>query len=299
MMDKNLQSFIGYLTHERALADSTLESYERDVSKFLEYLGTQEIPTIRDTKQNHIESYFTNLRKLGRSTATMSRFMVSIRAYYQFLTRERLVDTDPSIHIEMPRIEKKAPRVLTIADVERLLDAPKVITPSGARDKAMLELLYATGIRVSELISLNINDINFETGYVRCIGKADRERMIPISPIAMRALSYYLQQMRNKMLKHKKVPDALFLSHLGLRMTRQGFWKILRRYSKEIGIMKAITPHTLRHSFAAHLVENGADLRSVQEMLGHVDISTTQMYVNLAKPVTKEVYQRTHPRANL
>lgn len=298
-MNQHLQSFITYLTNERALADSTLESYERDVSKFLDFVKTLQISDIRDTRQTHIEAYFTDLKKLGRSTATLSRFMVSIRAYFQYLSLEQHIDADPSVHIEMPRIEKKAPRILTISEVERLLEAPKPNTPSGARDKAMLELLYATGVRVSELISLNIKDINFETGNVRCMGKAEKERTIPISPIAVRALSYYLLHMRTKMLKHKKVSDALFVSHLGLRMTRQGFWKILRRYSKEIGLIRSITPHTLRHSFAAHLVENGADLRSVQEMLGHVDISTTQIYVNLARPITKEVYQRAHPRANL
>ncbi len=299
MVKGNLQSFIQYLSSERKLAHSTLESYERDISKFLEYLQSRHIVEIQDSRKLDIREYFAELQKLGRATATLSRFMVSIRAYYQYLLRERLIEIDPSLQIEIPKLEKKFPRILTVQEVERLLETPRLISPSGTRDKAMLELLYATGMRVTELVSLNIDDLHFDTGYIRCLGKSDKQRMIPVSDIAIRCLSRYLHEMRPQMLKHKRVPDALFLSHLGLRMTRQGFWKILKRYSKEVGILKSITPHTLRHSFAAHLVDNGADLRSVQEMLGHADISTTQMYMHISKPLTKEVYHRAHPRASL
>jgi integrase/recombinase XerD len=299
MTSENLQSFIRYLADERELAHSTLESYERDVTKFLDFFSVKYQLDIRDANKTHINSYFTELKKVGRANATLSRFTVSIRAFFQYLAREHLIDSDPSLHMESPKLEKKAPRTLTVKEVEKLLEAPRSHSPSGARDKAMLELLYATGIRVSELVSINIEDIEFNKGFIRCNGKAQKQRIIPMSAIASRCLSYYLEQMRPKMLKHNHVPDAMFLSHLGLRMTRQGFWKILKRYSREIGIVKSITPHTLRHSFAAHLIENGADLRAVQEMLGHADISTTQMYMTVSKPQTKEIYQRTHPRASL
>ncbi|MBD0380668.1 site-specific tyrosine recombinase XerD [Paenibacillus sedimenti] len=298
-MNKDLQSFIRFLSVERGLSRNTLESYERDLQQFVAYMEQQGVTAWRDSGKTHIAGYLSKLKLLGRASATMSRTMVSIRALYQYLIRERILESDPSITVETPKLEKKPPKVLTIAEVETLLEAPQPESAGGARDKAMLELLYATGIRVSELTSLNITDVNLDMGFIRCIGKADKERNIPIGSMSVRCLESYLTKYRSKLLKKVADEGALFIGHLGTRMTRQGFWKILKRYALEVNIQKDITPHTLRHSFAAHLIENGADLRSVQEMLGHSDISTTQMYIQVTKLKMKEVYNRAHPRANM
>ena len=299
MMKKDLQSFIRFLSVERGLSKNTLESYERDLQQFVTYLEGQGVAAWRDSGRTHIAGYLSRLKQLGRATATLSRTMVSIRTLYQYLIRERMLESDPSVMVETPKLEKKPPTVLSISEVGTLLEAPKLESAGGARDKAMLELLYATGIRVSELTSLNIADVNLDMGFIRCIGKAEKERIIPIGSISVRCLESYLSKHRPKLLKKVADEEALFIGHLGTRMTRQGFWKILKRYSLDVNIQKDITPHTLRHSFAAHLIENGADLRSVQEMLGHADISTTQMYVQVTKLKMKEVYNRAHPRANM
>ncbi|MFD0694911.1 site-specific tyrosine recombinase XerD [Paenibacillus sp. GCM10027628] len=298
-MKKDLQSFIRFLSVERGLSKNTLESYERDLQQFVTYLEGQGVAAWRDSGRTHIAGYLSRLKQLGRATATLSRTMVSIRTLYQYLIRERMLESDPSVMVETPKLEKKPPTVLSISEVGTLLEAPKLESAGGARDKAMLELLYATGIRVSELTSLNITDVNLDMGFIRCIGKADKERIIPIGSISVRCLESYLSKHRPKLLKKVADEEALFIGHLGTRMTRQGFWKILKRYALDVNIQKDITPHTLRHSFAAHLIENGADLRSVQEMLGHADISTTQMYVQVTKLKMKEVYNRAHPRANM
>ncbi|WP_373291338.1 site-specific tyrosine recombinase XerD [Paenibacillus marchantiophytorum] len=298
-MKNDLQSFIRFLSVERGLARNTLESYERDLQQFVDYLQRQEITTWKDTNKMHITGYLSQMKLLGRASATLSRNLVSIRALFQFLVKERVIDSDPSIYVEAPKLEKKLPKILSIQEVEKLLAAPQAEMVSGARDKAMLELLYATGIRVTELISLNVSDVNLQMGFIRCIGKAEKERNIPLSSIATRCLTTYIHKDRIKMLKKTTEEEALFIGHLGTRMTRQGFWKILKRYAKEMDIASDISPHALRHSFAAHLIENGADLRSVQEMLGHSDISSTQMYVQVAKLKMKDVYNSAHPRANM
>ncbi|MFE5317090.1 site-specific tyrosine recombinase XerD [Paenibacillus sp. NPDC056579] len=296
-MKKELDSFVLFLTDERGLAKNTVESYERDIVQYLDYLPTQGIEVLSDTKKIHITNYLQHLRRLGRAAATQSRTVVSIRAFYQFLVRERLAAQDPTMHLEMPKLEKRLPSVLTIAEVESLLNAPPTGVPNGMRDKAMLEVLYATGIRVSELISLDVDNVNLEMGFLRCVGKASKERIIPLGAIASEFVGHYVNTMRPKLLKQSKTETALFINHLGTRITRQGFWKIIKRYASETQIVKEITPHTLRHSFAAHLLENGADLRSVQEMLGHADISTTQIYVQVARGKMKDVYDKAHPRA--
>ncbi|MEC0230966.1 site-specific tyrosine recombinase XerD [Paenibacillus alba] len=299
MITNELQSFIRFLSVERGLSRNTLESYQRDLNQYVDYLLQHEITSWKDTNKTHIAGHLSQMRILGRASATLSRNLVSIRALYQFLVRERVLDADPSIYIEAPKLEKKLPKVLSIQEVEKLLDAPQAELVSGARDKAMLELLYATGIRVSELISLNVTDVNLQMGFIRCVGKAEKERNIPLSAIANRCLTTYIHNDRKKLLKKTADEEALFIGHLGTRMTRQGFWKILKRYAKDINIANDISPHALRHSFAAHLIENGADLRSVQEMLGHSDISSTQMYVQAAKLKMKDVYNSAHPRANM
>lgn len=298
-MKQDLQSFIQYLWVERRLSRSTLEAYERDLLQFADYVQELGISDWRDTGKTHIAGYLSRLKQLGRASATLSRNIVSLRAFYQYLVRERILGSDPTIYVEAPKQEKKPPKVLTVQEVEKLLESPQSETANGVRDKAMLELLYATGIRVSELISLNVSDVNLQLSFIRCIGKSDKERIIPISPIAARSLQAYIGNQRMKLLKKHPDEEALFIGHLGTRMTRQGFWKILKRYAVDADITKELTPHTLRHSFAAHLIGNGADLRSVQEMLGHADIATTQMYIQVTKSKMKEVYNRAHPRAHM
>jgi integrase/recombinase XerD len=298
-MDKQLHLFIQYLTLERDLSRNTLESYKRDLAQYVHFIQHQGIAAWRETGKAHIMAYLNELKKIGRASATLSRTMVSLRAFYQFLLKERQIDQDPSLNLETPKMEKKLPGILSIQDIEILLEAPLTSQANGSRDKAMLELLYATGIRVTELTSLNLDDVNLQMGYIRCVGKAGKERMIPIGSMSARCLEAYITGMRSKLLKQSEALDALFIGHLGTRMTRQGFWKIIKRYAQETRILKPITPHTLRHSFAAHLLENGADLRTVQEMLGHADISTTQIYAQITKAKMKEVYNRTHPRANI
>ncbi|MDU0199889.1 site-specific tyrosine recombinase XerD [Paenibacillus sp. MAH-36] len=295
----DLQSFIRFLSVERGLSKNTLESYERDLQQFVDYLQRQGITAWKETSKTNIAGFLSQLKLLGRATATLSRNLVSIRAFYQYLLRERLVDADPSLFIEAPKLEKKLPKVLSVEEVGKLLDAPHLELVSGVRDKAMLELLYATGIRVSELISMNVDDVHLQLGFIRCMGKGNKERNIPLSSIAIRCLTAYIHKDRKKLLKKSADEEALFIGHLGTRMTRQGFWKILKRYANEMKIESEITPHALRHSFAAHLIENGADLRSVQEMLGHSDISSTQLYVQVTKLKMKDVYNRAHPRANM
>mgnify|MGYP000256500010 FL=1 len=298
-MLRQLQSFIQYLSVERGLSLNTLESYERDLTKYLEYMKEQGNTSLEASTKLQITSYISWLKKQGKAPATVTRSMVSIRAFYQFLVRERLLDKDPSMNMETPKLEKRLPKVMSMNEVELLLEAPDTSTPNGMRDKAMLEVLYATGIRVSELTSLNIADIHLGLGYVRCIGKGSKERIIPLGRIAAQSLDQFIQTSRQKLMKPGKQEDALFLGHLGTRMTRQGFWKIIKKYGASVTSYKEITPHTLRHSFATHLLENGADLRAVQEMLGHADISTTQIYTHVTKKRMKEVYNRTHPRAKI
>ncbi|MNQ91860.1 Tyrosine recombinase XerD [compost metagenome] len=298
-MTSELQSFIRFVTNERGLSRNTLQSYERDLLQFVSYLELQGITCWKDAGKMQLAGYLAQLKTLGRASATLSRIRVSLRSFFQYMVKERHLDSDPSVYIEVPKLEKRLPKVLSIHEVEKLLEAPQSQQVNGARDKAMLELLYATGIRVSELVSLNVSDVNLEMGFIRCIGKAEKERMIPLSGIASRMLQAYMQNYRTKLLKRSVDEDALFIGHLGTRMTRQGFWKILKRYASETEIKNEITPHTLRHSFAAHLIENGADLRSVQEMLGHSDISSTQLYVQVTKLKMKDVYNRAHPRAHL
>jgi integrase/recombinase XerD len=298
-MEKTLQTFIHYLSAEKGLAQNTLESYERDISQYLDFLRLNGIDAPQDSKKIHMQKYLLEMKNKGRASSTVSRSIVSIRSFYHYLIREQVMEHDPSLQLEAPKLDKRLPQVLTVEEVVKLLEAPVPSSASGVRDKAMLEMLYATGIRVTELISLDIDSVNTEMGFVRCTGKASRERVIPLGKTAVRWLDEYIRFMRQSLLKQTKEENALFINHLGTRLTRQGFWKIIKKYAREAHIEKEITPHTLRHSFATHLLDNGADLRSVQEMLGHADISTTQIYTHMTKTNMKEVYERTHPRAKL
>jgi len=291
MVDK----FVGFLEKDKRLSNNTLQSYKRDIDQYITYLGEMNLKAIENTNKTTVIEYLLNLQKKGRATSTISRNLASIRSFYQYLSRINIIEADPTANLESPKIEKKLPQILSTKEVELLLDQPKCIDLKGFRDKAMLEVLYATGIRVSELISLDMNDANFEVGYIRC-NKGSRERIVPIGTMALSALKEYQDKARHLMIQDFS-EQALFVNINGKRLTRQGFWKIIKQYKNLAKIAKDITPHTLRHSFAAHLLENGADLRSIQEMLGHSDISSTQIYAQIAKNKIKEVYKKTHPRA--
>ncbi|MBA2879074.1 integrase/recombinase XerD [Anoxybacillus kamchatkensis] len=298
-VEDQVKDFIHYLIVERNLAHNTIVSYERDLKKYVQYLQKVEQQCRwNDVTRFHIMQFLKFLKEKGSSPKTIARHLASVRSFHQFLLREKAVDQDPTVHIETPQLPRKLPNVLSMAEVEALLEAPKQNTPFSIRDKAMLELLYATGIRVSELIQLNVSDVHLTMGFIRCYGKGRKERIVPIGKMATEALKRYMEQGRPELLQRKKgTTDALFLNHHGERLTRQGCWKILKRLAQEANIQKPLTPHTLRHSFATHLLENGADLRAVQEMLGHADISTTQIYTHVTKTRLKDVYKQFHPRA--
>ncbi|MFP5113474.1 site-specific tyrosine recombinase XerD [Bacillaceae bacterium C204] len=295
-MDEQLKNFMQYLIVEKGLSNNTIMAYERDLKSYLHYLiNVESIHSLNDVQRVHIVHFLKFLKEQGKSQKTLARHIASVRAFHQFLLRAKETDQDPSVQIETPRHERSLPNVLSLKEVEVLLDAPKPHDHFGIRDKAMLELLYATGIRVSELIGLEIDNVQLSMGFVRCIG--NKERIIPIGRAASVAIKQYLEEGRPRFVSTKHQEQALFLNHQGKRLTRQGFWKILKKLTKEAGIDKELTPHTLRHSFATHLLENGADLRAVQEMLGHADISTTQIYTQVTKTKLKDVYSKFHPRA--
>ncbi|MGZ4111572.1 MAG: site-specific tyrosine recombinase XerD, partial [Tumebacillaceae bacterium] len=281
-MDKLIERFIHYLAVERGLAMNTLESYQRDLIGYVKFLQKNGISDLNQTRRANIISYLAELQRNGRATSTISRNLASMRAFYGFMLRDGLIDGDPTTNLESPKIEKRLPKVLTVDEVESLLEGPDGGSVAGIRDKAMLELLYATGIRVSELVALNISDVNLNMGFLKCYGKGSKERIIPLGTMALKTVSDYVMRSRVKLLRDQS-EESLFLNHHGQRLSRQGFWKIIKKYAHAARIEKEITPHTLRHSFATHLLENGADLRSVQEMLGHADISTTQIYTHLTK----------------
>lgn len=295
-MKKLINEFINYLGVERGLALNTLESYGRDLRQYSQYLEQDEENTLDFATRSTIAEYLLHLQSQGKAAATIARRLAALKAFYQFLVREKYLEKDPTASLESPRLEKRLPKVLTIKQVELLLAQPNGSSSAGLRDRAMLELLYATGIRVSELVCLDIEDVSLDMGYIRCLGKGSKERIVPLGSMAVRGLKDYLENGRGRLVRDRE-EKALYVNHHGRRLTRQGFWKIVKKYADDAKIDAEITPHTLRHSFATHLLENGADLRSVQEMLGHADISTTQIYTHITKGRLKEVYARTHPRA--
>ncbi|MFB5195594.1 site-specific tyrosine recombinase XerD [Neobacillus sp. KR4-4] len=295
-MDEQLKDFMHYLIVEKGLSNNTIVAYERDLKSYLHYLkNVESVMTLNDIQRVHIIHFLRFLKEQGKSLKTLARHIASVRAFHQFLLRAKETDQDPSVQIETPRLERSLPTVLSLKEVEVLLETPQPLDHFGIRDKAMLELLYATGIRVSELIGLEIDNVQLSMGFVRCNG--NKERIVPIGRTASEAIKHYLEEGRPRFVSTKHQEHALFLNHQGRRLTRQGFWKILKKLTKEAGIHKELTPHTLRHSFATHLIENGADLRAVQEMLGHADISTTQIYTQVSKTKIKDVYSKFHPRA--
>lgn len=283
-----------YLTEEKRASRNTVTSYLRDVSQFADYLCNYQDCNLRQAKSEMIQNYMDWMQGHGKSASSVTRFLASIKSFYNFLLAEGSVASNPAKGLAAARTERKYPEILTSREVELFLDQPQCIDAKGFRDHAMLELLYATGIRVSELISLNLDDLNLYAGFVRCRGK--KERIIPLYHGAVKALQDYVKSIRPQLIADSG-EEALFVNMNGERMSRQGFWKIIKYYQEKAGIEKEITPHTLRHSFAAHLLENGADLRAIQAMLGHADISSTQIYTHVVKGNLKDVYQKAHPRA--
>lgn len=295
-MLQKIDEFVNYLTNVKKSSANTIASYKRDLNKLVNYLNTQGIDEISKVTSTNLNSYILQIEKQGMSTATVSRNIASIKAFFLFLLRQGYINEDPSDVLKPPKIEKKAPVILTLEEVNLLLEQPGGNTPKDIRDKAMLELLYATGIRVSELINLKNKDINLSMDFIQC-RDGNKYRVIPFAKETKNALENYVNNARNALCDDEQ--EYFFTNCQGQPMTRQGFWKIIKFYSGKAGIKKDITPHTIRHSFAMHLVSNGADLKSVQEMLGHSDISTTQVYAKVnANTKLKEVYEKAHPRAN-
>lgn len=291
-----IQAYENYLTKVKQASTNTIFSYMRDIRQFAAWLHVVQEKNVIDATQVNISDYLSHLEREGRSSATVSRTLASLKNFYSYVVSSGFLEESPvSSDIRVERGEKKLPQILTGKEVEMLLAQPVCVDPKGFRDKAMLEVMYATGIRVSELIELDISDVNLDLGIIKCSG-AKKIRMIPLYPAALKALNVYLRDVREAMLA---TPDekALFVNVGGARMSRQGFWKILKHYQQMAHIEKEITPHTLRHSFAVHLLENGADLGSVQELMGHSDISSTQLYTNLINNKLKSVYEKCHPKA--
>lgn len=294
-MQKIIEEFILKLHSEKNTSSNTEISYKRDLTKFLEYLNNGRKIKLETVTEIDLENYIKYLDSLGRAATTVSRNIASLKSFFAFLCEKGLVDKNPAIGLKAPKIEKKVPDVLSIKEVDALLKQPSRNTPKELRDKSMLELLYATGMRVSELISLKLDDINIKQEYIICHDRK-KDRLIPFGTEAKNALIKYLSDGRAQLLKDED-SDVLYPNCSGGLMSRQGFWKLIKAYGKKAGIKSEITPHTLRHSFASHLVENGADLRAVQEMLGHSDISTTQIYMTSGNKRVIEVYAKAHPKA--
>lgn len=296
-MDTYMDRFLEYLQFEKGLSQNTRAAYKRDLSKFFLFLSRQaayQDPS--EITKKDIIGFLSWQVGQGAEYSSVARSLSSIKSFYKFLILEGILLLNPAGDLETPKIKRKLPQVLSVDEVDRLMEAPRVVLPIGLRDRAMLELMYGTGIRVSELLSLMVDDINLTAGFLRCLGKGRKERIIPVNQTAVEWVLRYLSKARPVLVKNP-LEKGLFLNVRGNPMSRQGFFKILAAYADQAGIDKDITPHTLRHSFATHLLENGADLRAVQEMLGHADISTTQIYTHLTKTRIREVYQRYHPRA--
>ena len=294
-MEQQLDNFIHYLEAVRKSSRNTILSYKRDLEKFAAFLDAQAVVDLADVNETTMNAYILMMEQKQFATSTISRNIAALKSFFDYLERYENHQGNPAARLKAPKIEKKAPEVLTVAEVTRLLEQPAGRNNKELRDKAMLELMYATGIRVSELIALNIGDLNLAAGFVRC-SNGKKERIIPLYHGAIRALQDYIKGIRPQLIADTE-ETALFVNMNGERMSRQGFWKIIKHYQEKAGIQKDITPHTLRHSFAVHLLENGADLRAIQEMLGHADISSTQIYTHVIKNQLKDVYQKAHPRA--
>lgn len=294
-LDDLVDQYLNYLLVEKGLSKRTLDSYSRDLTRYHRFLRKHGVKMVSDADTALILKHLIALRNSGLGARSRARHLVALRGFYRFLVQEDVIRSDPSRLVELPKISLKLPDVLSVNEVKRLLDTPDPQTHRGARDAAMLEILYAAGLRVSELVNLKLRDINWEAGYVRVLGKGSKERVVPIGLYAQKKIQHYLDHNRNALLKNRISP-YLFISRAAKPMTRQGFWKLLRNYAHRAKLHKKITPHSLRHSFATHLLEGGADLRAVQTMLGHVDISTTQIYTHIARDHLKDMHSKYHPR---
>lgn len=292
-----LEDYIHFLKIERQLAENTITSYTRDLNDYIDFVENAKLDSIDDITRQTILTYLQYMNEQGKSSRTVSRHISSIRSFHQFLLREKVTINDPTVHLELPKIEQKLPRVLSMDEVGQLIDAPDQSKPQGVRDNALLEILYGTGMRVSELIGLNLDDLHLTMGFVRIFGKGGKERIVPLGNKAIESCARYVNEARPGFIAKNEASDALFVNMRGGRLTRQGCWKLLKGHALKANLQKKLTPHILRHSFATHLIENGADLRAVQEMLGHADISTTQIYTHVSRSRLKEVYVQYHPRA--
>ncbi len=293
-MEKHIKLFLEFLQDDKKLSDNTLQSYKRDIEQYRDYIQENRINYLKVDGED-LQEYLKKLQEMGKKTSTISRNLASIRSFYQYLLRVKKIKHDPTDGIQSPKVEKKAPSVLTSKEVELLLEQPKDVDLKGTRDKAMLEFAYATGMRVTEIISLDIDDVNLSEGLVTC-NSGKKQRTIPIGTMSLKALKEYIEEARPVIIKDEN-EKALFVNTNGKRLTRQGFWKIIKYYKEQAHIAKDITPHVLRHSFATHLLQNGADLKSIQTMLGHSDISSTQVYVQFQDPELRDIYKKSHPRA--
>ena len=293
-MEKQVKLFLEFLQNEKKLSDNTLQSYKRDIIQYQNYLEENGINYAKVSKED-IKAYLNYLKQIGKKPSTISRNLASIRSFYQFSIRNKKIKNDPTEDVQSPKIEKRVPSVLTAQEVELLLEQPKDVDLKGTRDKAMLEFAYATGMRVTEIINLNIEDVNLEGEYVICI-VGSKQRNIPLGSLSLKALKEYIDEARPILIRNEK-EKALFVNVNGQRLTRQGFWKIVKYYKEQAHITKDITPHVLRHSFATHLLQNGADLKAIQTMLGHSDISSTQVYMQFQDEGLKNIYKKAHPRA--
>lgn len=292
----HLDQFIDYLENERKKSRNTLEAYKRDIAGFFAFLKKRDIDEPDNVTNTEIVAFLMELKNEGRAPATINRKMASVRAYYNYLVEKQIISQNPTRNIKTPKVEKKGLEYLSIEEVDKLLAMPDD-SIRGKRDRAILELLYATGIRVNEVIAANVSDVNLRIGFFTCPGESGKARIIPIGRPAKAALEEYIFNSRDMIVKENKEENALFVNYYGKRMTRQGLWKIMKEYAGKAGLTQKLTPHILRNSFAVHMVQNGADLKSLQELLGHEDISATQIYLSVTKNRIKDVYDKTHPRA--
>lgn len=293
-MEEQIQCFITYLRQVKRLSDNSVLSYQRDLKQFKQYLEREQgITDLQEVSPNQLNEYFHMLEK-EKKPATISRHMSSVRALYRYLVKMHLVKEDVTEDLQTPRQQREIPEIMTVAEARALVEQPSGDKPRQQRDRAILELMYATGIKVSELVALQVSDVNLQLGFLHC-GESGNERTIPFGNYARAALLQYLDKGREKLLKDRR-SQVLFVNYNGNAMSRQGVWKLIRRYGKQAGIPREISPHSLRHAFAAHLIENGADLQSVQEMMGHADIAATQIYAAARRHGVREEYSRSHPR---
>ena len=295
-MNEEINDYLHYLTIERGLSLNTRKSYERDLLQYLHYLEDEQITSWQDVDRYVVINYLEKMHDEKKAPATVTRMITSLRRFHQFLRQERLTDHDPMQHIDTPKKVQKLPSTLSLTEVERLIETPDTTKNLGIRDRAILEVMYATGLRVSELVGLKLSDLHLSLGLVQTLGKGDKERIIPLGDYAIQWMERYLDEARPLLVANPS-ETHVFVNHHGTGLSRQGIWKNLKQLVREAGINKEVTPHTLRHSFATHLLENGADLRTVQELLGHADISTTQIYTHITKKRMTDVYKQHFPRA--